>query len=352
MSLTINKPSANEVVESSLVRVSGTTDIAGEHTITATYATDPDSGSLADVTNKFALDASAQGMCTDGTVFYETNSTEIKKRNAAGTVLSSSTDMGLLWDDEALTSCGDMFFKDGFIYLCGYKNTAGTSFVFKVNPANFTAVDKWDISSSFTNSVNVIFYHDSHWFIGEACQGTSQTTFVKAFDDDFAFVKNSYSNTNDYGFQGGMMYQDKMILTDHTNFYVCLYNNDQTFTDLYTVTPSPAQQVQGLTSDSTTFYYVHRNEYLKTFTLNEVYTYGAISSSGDLSTLTATATRTGAGDFEIFLRASANNYQYLKCASGANTDEVAFNHVPQAGEKIISSQGALMTNTNGALETT
>lgn len=351
MSLTISTPIQDENSLSSLINVTGNSTKSGSQTITATFSADPTSATFSEGSSLFSVSSNVQGVCTDGTNFFITNSTEIKKQNISGTVLDSSTNMTTLWDGESLTSCGDTFYKDGFIYLCGYKNTTGTSFVFKVDPSTLEAVDKWDLSASFTNSINTIFYHDGYWFIGEACETTSTTTYVKAFDDNFNFVKNSFSNSNDYGFQGAILWQDKMIITDHTQFYVARYNNDGTFTYLYTVTPNPTQQIQGMTTIGSQKYYLNRNAYLKEFDFIESHTYGSITESGDISSSLPTDSLSDAGDFSIWIRSNPNNYHYLQVSNGTDTDTVAFQFKPSYGESGLTLKGLLLTNTAGAVET-
>ena len=205
------------------------------------------------IPNSNDIGGAHQGISTDGSHFYETNSTGLVKRDLSGNIVSSTIDMNALWDGEPMTSNGNPTFHDGHLYIPLYKSSPHRSVVVKIDPSDLSFVEKWDLTENFTYSLNGIVFWNGYWYIAEATPSTATPT-IKVFNPDFTYNKVAYTSPVSFnlGYQGSALFRNTMVVTDHNgNFLMFKQNEDLTVTliDTYDSGMSDSQGVCFLKND-------------------------------------------------------------------------------------------------------
>lgn len=139
---------------------------------------------LAQSTTSVTLTNSMQGVCSDGTYYYVTDTFKLYKFNSVGTLISSR----VISSDGTLGRIGAPFYKDGTLYvITDDYPTKFAGYVMEYNPSTLAYITEHQTASGKTSAA-LDFYNGSWWV-------TNYNNEVKEFDTSWNLL-NTYAIPN------------------------------------------------------------------------------------------------------------------------------------------------------------
>jgi len=212
------------------------------------------------------------GLAYNGTDLFLTLDANISRYNLSGSLLSSSTSARCGFNS---LNYGGAFYKDNFIYtIIGNSAPPWEVYVLKIDPADFSCDQFWNVTASLSYLGNAIFYMNGSWFIGETGIPSIATKKIIRFNDNFEKldVAITYPGHENVGFQDATVYHNKAYVTDHSgNIYVLSYQSDGTLKEEYKLVVSTGNTyMEGITTVGDTFFIFEADQdKIKNCSLNE-----------------------------------------------------------------------------------
>jgi len=171
----------------------------------------------------------AQGVATDGTSIWYSNSSELRKYDKSGTLITSRAVAGDTPTDKQ--QINGMFYKDGVLYVSAAKfvGGVGTSYIVEYNPTTLAYVTHHTLTQdAFSEGCA---FHAGHWWVifhasKYVAKYDSSWTFVATYSLDFSITGSSGGYGSGQGYDGMAWDGDYLYLNIHE-----IYNED--FVDVY-----------------------------------------------------------------------------------------------------------------------
>lgn len=221
---------------------------AAEDADGTTIETDPPAGF--GFASAFAVSSpatDAQGIATDGTNLWYSNSSELRKYTKAGTLVASRNVMGDNPTDKQQVN--GLFIKAGVLYVSAAKYVAGvgTSWIAEYDPDTLTYITHHTLSiDAFAEGCS---FHSGHWWvIFHATQVVAQYdtnwTFVASYALSYSITGASGGYGSGHGYDGIAWLSDDYLLVNIHEIY------NEAYCDVYQWTGSSFAEVVRLAQPS------------------------------------------------------------------------------------------------------